>query len=134
MQNEEAVSSSESPNNRVILKQQIIQENKQPVKFYMGMPDGPVFPGYSKSPIYKTGISMFEFTEAGGNTAKFRMISDAETIKFIKNTFIDNIKPACIINNLPNTDTTKIDTTDFGIAVFEGDNWKIEKQATIKFE
>ena len=101
--------------------------------FYMGIPDGGVFRSYSKSATYKPGISMFAFKEINDKKAKYKMISDAETIKFIKNTFIDNIKPACIITNLPTADTKEINTLEHGIAVFDGENWKIEKQATIKF-
>ena len=44
------------------------------------------------------------------------------------------IRPACKMENDPTQNTSKVITTEKGIARLEGDNWKIIKKATIKFE
>lgn len=103
--------------------------------FYMSTPIEDFFSITSKSDEYKKGATMYKFFPNGNMTeAKFEFISDEETIKYIKNNFLEVVRPACKFENSPSANTRTVETIEKGVARLEGNNWKIVEKARIKFE
>lgn len=122
------------PEDRNISDQQNITKQETTI-FYMTSPIGELFYSNSKSMDYRKGFAMYKFyLQSNKNESLFDFISDDETIKMIRNNEMGVIRPACKMENDPTQNTTKVITTERGIARLEGDNWKIIKKAIIKFE
>lgn len=109
--------------------------------FFAGMVEGSdgrgYFPGYAISKGYRDGVHLFNFYSKNENEAEFNFISNEHTIKFVKNTYVENMKPACIILNLPTTKTARVETVSPGKVVLDrhnsDGNWKVVEQAKIRF-
>jgi len=103
--------------------------------FFMLEPIDDAFSNITKSHEYRKGFSMYKFFQKDNSgEASFEFISDDENIKIVRNNYLKSIRPACTMVNDANLNTSTVKTLEKGTARLEGDNWKIVKKATIKFE
>lgn len=113
----------------------ISSRSVEPNVFFMLEPIDDVFSNNTKSIDYRKGFSMYKFFQKDNSSeATFEFISDDENIKIVRNNYLKSIRPACIMSNDANQNTSVVKTIERGIARLEGDNWKIVKKSTIKFE
>ena len=105
--------------------------------FYMGMcyrEDGKdVFDIQGKRKTHVEGMTMYAFFPTGPDKATFKIISDEEVVKYFKNSYIDNFKPACLISWLPERDTSDVINIKDGTAFFNGKDWEVKTQCEIGF-
>ncbi len=104
--------------------------------FYMGTPYNDLFLSNSKQEEYRKGYAMYRFQPLANrrDEALFEFISDEETLKLIRNNNLDVVRTACKMMGNAGPDTKYVRTTEKGQARLDGDNWKITKKASIKFE
>ena len=102
----------------------------------MGTPYNDLFLSNSKQEEYRKGYAMYRFQPLANrrDEALFEFISDEETLKLIRNNNLDVVRTACKMMGNAGPDTKYVRTTEKGQARLDGDNWKITKKASIKFE
>lgn len=112
-------------------------KEKETGTFYLHSPFNDTFLNDTKSVSIKSGLFSYKFTlYEEKEKAYFELVCNAESLQMI-NSFrkkLELLQPACNIENLTSEFIVKIATVIPGIAKLDGENWKIIKKATIKFE
>ena len=117
------------------------QETKQPETktetFFLSTPnsDGS-FNDSSVSPTYKEGASIYRFTKAGNNRAKFQIDEREASVKLALTYPDKSIDPVCDAVNAFNPKAKRITTVETGEAELVNDKWIVNKtqKAKISYE
>lgn len=105
--------------------------------FYMSTPnkDG-TFNKTSAHTTYREGATIYKFTKTIYGDVKFQIDENQSSVNLALAYPEQNIVPVCEAENLYNPNATKIVTVPGGAgkAVLDGDRWKVEQKAVIRYE
>ena len=87
------------------------------------------------SDIFKRPNSVYEFSiiSKDGNQAEFNVYDDIATMIRALDNFDKYIKPACRSNRILHKNATKIITDTKGLAIKEGNSWRVIEKAIIRY-
>lgn len=84
---------------------------------------------------YKAGESIYVLETKDGNRGTFSLLNKKEVFMTVRTSTTAYIRPACTINGDDlSQNTQSIVTEKEGIAVKEGNTWKIQEKASIRYE
>ena len=100
--------------------------------FFLRLPtvDG-LFNDLRKSDIFRPAESVYRMELTGKNQARFAIVPDEDTMQRAIQGFKMYLDPACSVQGDINTNAVIIRTLEEGIAVKEGDIWRITQKAVI---
>ena len=104
--------------------------------FFMAIPnENGNFDATHVSDIFKRPKSVYEFTiiTKDGNQAEFSIYDDIATMIRALDNFEEYIKPACRSNAILHKNATKVITEKKGLAVREGNSWRVIEKAIIRY-
>jgi hypothetical protein len=105
------------------------------IEFYMGVPVENYFSINSKSYDYNPALQPYRFFQKNGfDEAQFEVISDPETIKFVRSDLMYIFNPACKMLNNATSSTNSVVTVQKGKAIYDNEKYKIIDKAVIRFE
>jgi hypothetical protein len=105
--------------------------------FFMGIPDeNGFFDAREVSEVFKRPNSVYEFSilSKDGNKAEFNIYEDIANMIGALNDADKYIKPVCRTNSILHKHATKIITEKKGIAVREGNRWRVTEKALIRYK
>lgn len=104
--------------------------------FFMTIPnENGNFDATQVSDIFKRPKSVYEFRiiTKDGNQAEFNIHDDIATMIRALDNFEEYIKPACRSNAILHKNATKIITEKKGLALREGNSWRVVEKAIIRY-
>ena len=106
------------------------------IMFFMAIPDeNGNFDTTQVSDVFKRPSSVYEFSiiSKDGNQAEFSIYDDIATMIRALDNHEKYIKPACRSNAILHKNATKIITDKKGLAIREGDSWRVIEKAIIRY-
>lgn len=104
--------------------------------FYMPIPaSNGTFQGSLAEDEFKRAESVYQFeiTNDEGTMATFAVHEDIATMIRALDDPDRYLKPACRSNSIPHISATKIITNENGLAIKNGDNWRVQRKAMIRY-
>lgn len=104
--------------------------------FFMAIPDeNGIFDSSFVSETFKRPISVYLFTitSKDGNQAEFSIHEDIATMIRALDNFDEYLRPACKSNAILHKNATKIVTESKGLAIREGNRWRVIEKANIHY-
>lgn len=106
------------------------------LSFFMTIPDANGhFDETQATENFKRPISVYQFKviSKDGNQAEFVIYQDIATMIRALDNFEEYLKPACRSNSILHKNATKINTVEKGLAIKEGNRWRVIQKAVISY-